>query len=365
MRTWTLLLALSLFVSPALAEEAAPEAAGHFDRDAIVSASAVFRGLAERQGKALRPLERDLARTDKALAGLDMALALTEGAIDQAQHELWAARLDERSTRFGSEFGVIQEQLDQRGLAYEQAFEDALQRALAVMAVEGEEVVECTAAAASNDPFALTGPGGQSAEVKCPGADVSAKLAAAWDADAELTMALDAIDGESWAAVTTYVEPQTPLALGGAAAGATWIHPPDLVDSIPEGIELVDATTERTDEGRQQLIAARDGLDPKAADAEAKVEAIRGKARGLREWSEARKTDVGGVLWAAVDKARRKGKKAGWSDVGVCLNPPDWGGCEGRDVTEEVSDVLVEDKKLSKALQILLENLGRPDVSLP
>jgi len=363
-RTCISLLTLLLLTSPALAEEAAPEPSGHFDRDAIVSASNVFRGLAERQGAALGPLERSLGRTDKALAALDMALALVDGAIDQAQHDLWVAKLDERSARFGAEFRVVQQQLDERGLAYEQAFEQALERALAALTPEGGELVECQAAA-SNDPFALTGPGGQTEKKTCPGEDVSEKIAAAWDGDAELTAALDAIDGEKWPEVTTYEEPQAVLGLGSTAAGTTWIAPQDLVDSLPEGIELVDAITERTDAGRQQLLAARDQLDPKAPDAEATVEAIRAKARGLREWSEARKAEVGGVIWAAVEKSRKKGKKAGWGDVGICVNPEGWGGCAGRDVTEEVADLLVDDKKLAKALGALLEQLGEPDVSVP
>ena len=364
MRTWTPLLVLLLIASPALADQEAPAATGHYDREAIVGASAVFRGLAQRQATALGPLERDLGRTDKALAGLDMALALTEGAVDQAQHELWSAKLDERSTRFGGEFRTIQEGMDVRGLAYEQAFEDALSRAVVAMTAGGEVLEECSAAP-GNDPFALTGPGGQSAAKACPGADVSAKIAAAWDDDAELVAALDAIGGESWPVVTTYEEAQAPLDLAGTKTGAVFIYPPELMDSIPEGIQLVDEITARTDAGRQKLLAARDGLDPKAEGADAQVEAIRTRARELREWGEARKGEVGGALWTAVDRARRKGKKDGWSDVGVCLNPGDWAGCEGRDVTEEVAEVLVADKKLAKELAGLLESLGEPDVSLP
>ena len=364
MRTWTPLLALLLFASPALADEAAPAATGHFDRDAVVGASTVFRGLAQRQATALGPLERDLGRTDKALAGLDMALALTVGGVDQAHHELWVAKLDERSTRFGGEFRTIQQGMDVRGMAYEEAFEEALSRAVAAMTLGGEVLEECSATA-SNDPFALTGPGGQSAAKQCPGADVSAKIAAAWDADVELTAALDLIDGESWPTVSTYKEPQAPLDLGDTKSGAVFIWPPDLMDSIPEGIQLVDEITARTDAGRQQLIAARDALDPEAEDAEAKVQAIRTRARELREWGEARKGDVGAALWVAVDRARRKGKKGGWADVGVCLNPADWAGCEGTDVTDQVAEVLVSDKKLSKELLAILEGLGQPDVSLP
>ena len=364
MRTWTIAIALILLCSPALAKEEDPIVAGHFDRDAIVGASTVFRGLAERQATALGPLERDLGSTDQALAGLDMALALTGGAIDQARHDLWVAKLAERSTRFGGEFRVVQQQLDTRGIAYEEAFEAALQRAIGAVVAPGETLEEC-AAAASNDPFALTGPGGQSAKKECAGPDVSAKLASVWDADAELIAALDAIDGEDWPPVTTYTEPQEPMTLGTTPAGATWIYPPGLVDSIPEGIELIDEITARAGDGRQKLLEARDGLDAKAEGADAKVEAIRARARGLREWSEARKADVGALLWAGVEKSRRKGKKAGWGDVGVCLNPEAWGGCEGRDVTEEVAELLVADKKLAKELGALLDGLGEPDVSLP
>ena len=366
MRTaFSLAVLLSLVtLSPAPAEAGEPAGPGHFDRDRVVAASAAFRSVAGSSQAALGPLERDLMRTDGALAALDLSIQLTRGGgIERAHHELWDARLVERSNRFGSEFGAFQEQLDGLGVGFEDAFEQALQRAIAGLAAEGfEPVVEC--AAKSNDPFALTGPGGQRSAPTCEGTDLSERISAAWDADEELKAALGAIVGQDWQKVTTYEGSEPPLALAGLDPAGVWLAPSDLVDLLPEAIEVIDDIDRRTQRAREELLGARAGLED-GPELEAQVDAIRTRARETREWSEARKQAVGAVLWDAVERGRKKGKKDGWSSVGICMNPEAWGGCAGKDVTRELIDVLLGDRKLAKELAKLRDTLGAPDVSLP
>ncbi|MCP4870924.1 MAG: hypothetical protein GY898_19645 [Proteobacteria bacterium] len=352
-----LLLLTLLLPASALAQDAGASADAHFDRDTVVASSAVFRSLSESGGGGFASIERSLMVTDGALAELDLSLALTRGgAVDSAQHDLWTAKLDQRSGLFGDEFGALQEQLTRQSIGYEEAFEGALQRALAVT-----PAVECKQESAS--PFDLSGPGGQrKAPKECPGADISADLAKAWDADAELKAAVDAIANEAWTTVTTYDAAEAALDLSGAPASAITVEPAELVANLPEAIEVLDLIAERADVGREELLAARAELSPDDKDG---AQAIRTRAKELREWTEAQKEALGVVLFAGLERSRKKkGKKAGWAEVSACLNPSAWGGCDGKDVTDEVGDVLVEDGKLAKELTALRDGLGRPDVSL-
>ena len=355
----SLVLALSLLASPALAADA-----GHFDRDAVVGASAAFRSVSEGSRAALEPREKALTRTDQALADLDLAVALTRGSLDAAQHDLWVARLDERSTRFGDEFAVLQGQLTEMSVGFEQAFEAALARATEALAAGGEPPRECR----EPKPDLMGGlaqPGGAGAKKpSCPGADRSAEIAAAWDGDAVLKAALDAIDASGFQDVTSY-EGEEPALTLGAGAGPMWVNPAALIERLPEAIELVDAVDRRAAEARTALREARAAIPADAPDFEARRAAVVERARGARGWAEDAKAAAGATVWASLERSRKKGKKAGWSTVGVCLNPAGWGGCPGDDVTQEVAEVLLGDKKLSKELAAALTALDAPRVDLP
>ncbi len=352
-----LILLFGLLAVPALAAEG-----GHFDRDRVVGASAAFRSVSQASTAALEPRERALTSTDQALADLDLSLALSRGAVDGAQHDLWRARLDERSTRFGQEFEALQEQLTGMSVGFEQAFEGALGRALDALATAGGRPQDCAA-----PPSLLGGlaqPGGASSKSACPGADRSAEIAAAWDRDPELAAALAAIDPSSFQNVTSYDGAEPPLPCG-ARARPMWVHPAALAEQLPEAIELIDAVDRRAAEARTALREARAGIADDAPDLAARRAAIVERARATRIWSEDRKAAAGATLWGALERNRKKGKKAGWGDASICLNPVGWGGCPGADVTSEVAEALLADKKLARELAAALAALDAPDVSLP
>ncbi len=348
MRRLALLL---LITSPALASEPA----GHFDRDAVVGSSQLFAAANGIASKALGPQERALSRTDAALADLDLALALTHGSIDEAQHGLWAARLDERSTRFGDEFAALQEQITAMGAGYEAAFEQGLQRALATL----PGVEEC-----APTPLAmgggLAGPGGAPAGRSCPGPDRSAEIAKAWDADPELQAFIEQQKAAQWQQITTYEGAQPVLALDDHA-GPNWLNPADLAQLVPEAIEAIDSVDLKAEAARKVLLSERREIGQDDPDATEKRNSIVARARAIRAWSADRKAEAGALVMAAVDRARKKGKKAGWADVGACVNPAGWGGCEGAEATDEVADVVSEDRKLQKELAKWLETLGAPE----
>lgn len=348
-----LLISTLLLSTPALAGEP-----GHFDRDEVVAASQAFRGVASASTAALEPRERGLTRTDQALADLDLSLALTRGSLGASHHDLWVARLDERSTRFGQEFETLQGQLTAMSVGFEEAFEAALVRATEGMAADGVPVSEC-----APKPALLGGipqPGQASSASSCPGENRSPQVAKRWDADPELKAALAAIDPAAFQDVTLYEDAQPALALG-AGSGPMWLHPAALVEQLPEAIELIDAVDRRASEGRERLLEARSEIGADDPDGRKKIVE---RARGVRGWAEDHKAAVGSTLWSALERLRKKGKKAGWSSVGVCLNPAGWNGCGGEDVTVEVAEVLLADKKLARELAAALEALDRPDVSL-
>lgn len=350
---------LCLLATPALADGGTE---GHFERDAVVAASEAFRAVSRASLAALEPRERALTRTDQALADLDLSLAVSRGAVDGAQHDLWTARLDERSARFSQEFEALQQQLDSMGVGYETAFEAALSRALDALAAAGTPAQECEA-----KPDLLGGlaqPGGARASgPRCPGPDLSASVAAAWDRDAELKAALEALDPAGFQDVTLYGGEEPALVLG-SGAGPMWIHPAALVEAVPEAIEVVDTIDRRADEARGILRSARADIPADAPDLDRRRTEIVERARGIRAWGGDGKAAVGAALWASLERSRKRGRKAGWSAAGLCLNPAGWAGCPGEDVTSEVAEALLTDKKLRKEMEGLLAGLEAPDVAL-
>ncbi len=347
----TLLLAASV---------ASAEPAGHYDPDKLPAASKVFVEVAKASGGAVDPLEGALVKADGALADLNLALALASGSVDEGKRGVWGARHDERSTRFDHEAESFQREVYALGDSFQRAFEEATARA--VDAVEGE-VVECREPQGS----ALGALAGrtEAAEPTCPGKNVTADIAAAWDADPVLAEAIAPLREPMKTTVTAYDEEAEVLGLSGHPAGSTWVSPQELAAAIPEAAEILDAIDTRAAEARGVLSAANKALDRDDPLAEDMVKAIRNRARGIRTWTGERRAALGVAVAEAIERNRKKaGKKAGWVDVGVCVNPEVWGGCAGTNVAEPVAEALLKDKKLAKALERMLIELTEPETSL-
>lgn len=357
-----LLLAAALLLStPALAD--GPTAApAYYVPDEVIESSEILQDSFRRSGEAYGPVDAAFSRTNRALGALDRNLAVTPGAIDAAQHQLWQAYLDERATLFTEEADAVQAQIDRLQVVYIDGSAEAIDRAgLALAAYGYTPVVEC---AATSPPSIqdITGPGARSPTAECEGANVSERIAKLLDADEEYGAAVRTMTEESWPSITTYSTPQPALNLSGVPDGSTWVSPSDLVESVPEAIEYLDAVESEAARGRAELLDEKRSLSQDDPDLSAKLHSIRSRAIALREWGEARKAELGTRLWTGLDRARKKGKKEGWADVGVCMNPEGWGGCSGLDVTETVADVMVDDRKLRKDLADLLEALESPAV---
>jgi hypothetical protein len=343
-----------------LLPSAAAEPTAHYDPDRLPAASQVFVELSKASTSAVAPIERALVQTDGALADLEVALGLVGGSIDPPQHAVWMARLDERSTRFFGEAEAFQEEVYAIGDAFQTAFEAATARALAT--IEGD-VAECREPQTS----ALGALAGrtESKPSTCPGDDATAEIAAAWDRDAVLADAIAPLREALKTTVTTYDEEVPVLGLGGAEAGRSWVSPPELTAAVPEAVEILDAIESRADEARAVLRQAKDSLAPDDPIAEDLVKAIRARARGIRTWTADRRGELGAALFEAIDRNRKRaGKKGGWADVGVCVNPDIWSGCSGTNATDAVTEALMKDKKLQKALDRMLVELAEPETSL-
>lgn len=400
--------ALSLSaLTPGLAhaedEAEIPDPSGHYIESEIPGRSGVFRSVGESTARTFAKVEGNLQDIDGRLAKMALSVGLAGSAVDADSASLWNAKMEARSDTFGYEFEGVQVRLNQMQVAYQEAFEGALQRAIDGLAAEGSTgIVPCVPKSGSAlGALAGGGPGGASAGPStdhCLGTDFSQEIARRWDADDVLEeRVLEIVGGDlgplvigvdpdgapleygsplaagGWPAITTYEEPGQVIGLTGQVpAGATWLLPADLVISMPEMAEVLDRVDELSSGARSDLqgivkALPRDDAGNLLQD-EAnlpRIQAVQNKARGIRTFSDEGRAQVGAALWEALIKLRKKGKKAGWSDVGLCLNPPGFGGCEGTDVTDVVAEALAGDKKLTARLQEITEGLAVPDVSVP
>jgi|GEM_PF-1672479 len=388
-------------LSPAHAEDEATPV-GHYIESEIPGHSSVFRSVGESTARTFDQVEGNLQAVDGQLAKMALSVGLVGGAVDADAASLWKSRLDARSATFGYEFNGVQVRLNQMQVAYEEAFTAAMQRALDALAAEGKAgVVPCTAkkqsameAMAAGGPGATTG----ATTTHCPGSDFTQEIARRWDSDPVLEeRMLEVVGGElgplvvgmgsggepmeysaalgagGWPKITEYDEAGNVLALTGQGApGGSWLHPADLVLSMPELAEALDTIDTLSSAARAELQETVKAL-PRDANGDLiqdeasmpRIEAVQSKARGIREFTDGSRAQVGALVWATLSKARKKGKKDGWADVGVCLNPPGFGGCSGLDASDMAAEVLAGDKKLTAALAELTEGLVGPDVAVP
>ncbi len=395
-----LLAAAALGPSPGQAQDAdEAEVRGYYDKAAIPDRSSVFKSIGESSTRTFEKVEKALQRTDGALAKSDLSVALAQGAVEDGAWQLGKAKLDARSETFAYEFKGIQGRFDQVGVAYELAFEAALERALAALTSEKPgAIVECSPKASGSalDALAGGGPGGSAdKEPACPGTNFTDEIARRWDGDEELeNRLLDVVggdlgplvigigtdgqpleyggelDNQGWPSITGYSDADAVLPVNGQG-GVGWLHPADLTVAFPELAELLDRIDELAATSRSSLSEAVAALPRDESgnlvqdeDTMAKVDAIQTRAKGIRAFTEDSRASAGKLLWEVLNKSRKKGKKAGWSEVGICLNPPAFGGCEGADVTDVVADHLGGDKKLQAALVELQQGISAPDASL-
>lgn len=288
---------------------------GHYTIDQTIYASEAMTLQDRRMASNNAMLLIDGETVDKNLIALQLAVSLTRGSVDEEAHGTWEATLVQRRDLLLQEVtsGMLH-WLDLLARSREK-FMEALPRAVQDIETRDIGVVELCEAA------------------PCSGPNMSRRVAMSLDDDTVLEGQLDKIAKESWPAITMYRSKKAEAlpvgkdaAKGTAGINLAHVSPVTLVAAVPE-VALALAAADRSTEGR-----------PDARD-------------------EARQK-IGVELWAAIDRARKKGRKDGWSDVRVCVNPAGWGGCGRANVTEAVVEVLVDDKKLIEAMAALTSEFG-------
>lgn len=179
-------------------------------------------------------------------------------------------------------------------------------------------------------------PAKQESNPECKGDDLSASIAAAMDADAVLSGAVDELVARNWPVVTTPADSQAPL-----SDAPTWISVDGLFKQTHK--DALRSLRQQDEDARLPIAAAlEEGADP-ATQLDA--------ARAITETTAASRASLAAPLWAAIDKAAAKRAKKGKDPLAFCANPVELGGCTGTNGTSDGVESLLADKKVAKALR--------------
>lgn len=283
--------------------------------EGVTKASSWF-GKAQARDAEAYDLAGDQLTTAKRLVGaLELADALL--VVDPARAAYFAA-LDRSLT---GQFIRLQKHTDLLGGDYSRVFGAAVERALPIVA-KGQTVTQCTSVSKVE---AMMGKG-----PRCPGADISAKVAATLDEDLELQGQVASILSVDWPKIEVTGAVQAPVPLTGAERS---------VDVSTLARALRAAELQELDDVRE---AALEQIEEEIESADVATKQA-GIAKGetiRKQWREGAAA-VGAKLWPETKKKLEKAaKKGGATAVALCANPPGLGGCGVPDVTGEVVETL-------------------------
>jgi hypothetical protein len=295
---------------------------GRASPSAIAQASALYREASEKAGGTYAERERAAEAMAAALTAYREGLDLLGDRAPAAERE----RLEALQKRFNREVGVLRAFADTALEDFDAVFSDAMQRALP----RGTKVCEGTIP----DGPALPGmPARTRPNPDCPGADRSADVARAMDADPALRAAVTEILALRWPELTVDATPQAPV------GGATWIGVQPFARALLR--DRLAAIDRADDAARVPLAAAlEEGLD--GADTAALV----AQGRAITEQTARARAAAAAPLLAA---AEARGPKVGIADPGWCANPAALGGCTGQPAPDAAIQGLRADKKVLKS----------------
>lgn len=300
-----------------LVQFASAEPALWWTEGGITSASALFGKAQARDAKGYDAVQASLAAARKAVGDLELGTALL--AADPAR----AAYLEKLDRSLSGQFLRVQKHVDLLGADYSRVFGAAVERALPTVA-PGQTVVQCTQI---SQVEAMLGKG-----PRCPGTDISAKVAAAIDADLALQSQIGSILSVDWPGISVQGEVQAAVPLTGAERSVSVAA----VARALRGDELRELDDQR-EAALEQLSEALNGSDRAAKEAAVKE----GEAIAAR-W-RASVGELGKKLWPEVKKKLEKAaKKGGPAAVALCANPAALQGCGVPDVTDDVVERLTE-----------------------
>ena len=299
-----------LVVGAALAE-----APVWWTEEGVMRSAAIFGKAQARDAKAYESVSDELARARRAVGDLELGNALLE---PDATRAAYAARLDRA---LSGQFLRLQKHVDLLSGDYSRVFGAAVERAIAVAAA-GQTVTQCTTVS-QVERMLGKGP-------KCPGQDISAKVAATIDSDRELASQVESILSVEWPTIVVVGEAQPAVPLTGKERS---------VDVAALGRAVAgDALKALDDEREAALEQIQEELDsPDAATKEAAVK----KGSAIEETWRAAVGELGRKSWPGVKKKLEKAaKKGGPIGVSLCANPVSLGGCGLPDATADVVEAV-------------------------
>ena len=299
-------------------------AGGHFHPDAIAGQSKAFARAAE-AAPAYEAAEGTSQSIARALESYESNLDLLGERAPAAERE----RLDQIRTTWGREQAELSDFASALMEDFDMVFTAAMERAL-------EAHPEARMCEATLRESSLPGmPAREKSNPDCTGEDLNPGLAAAMDADPALASQIEELLSRSWPAMTTPDQPQPAIGDTGS-----WVA----VDRFfsEAATPALKAIYQADEDARLPIAAAlEDGADP-ASQLD--------KARAITEQTAARRAALAAPVLAAADKLASKLTRKGQPSISWCANPIAFGGCEGDNATGELSDALLRDKKVSRAL---------------
>ncbi len=299
-----------------LAGLALAESPSWWTEQAVTRASALF-GLAQvRDAHAYDEAQDQLSEAKRIVGALELADALM---VPNEARATYFSAMDRSLT---GQFMRLQKHTDLLGIDYSRVFGAAVERSLTRVAGE-QTVTQCTSISKVE---AMMGKG-----PKCPGTDISARLAAALDGDLVLQGQVASILTVDWPKIELSGVVQPIVLLAGTERT---VDVAALARALRE-----DALRELDDQREAELEQIAEELS--SSDKVVKQAGI-AKGETIRLAWRAGVASVGAGLWPEVKKKLEKAaKKGGPSGVGLCVNPQPLGGCGAPDVTAEVVELLV------------------------
>lgn len=278
----------------------------------FVEASDTSAGRATTAQKQARTLAAALLDYEEALDLL--------GIEDRTRH-------DALQTQYQRDFAVLQAFVDEQIERFDNAFGSALARALEAHPGAARCKRDVAVGRALPGMAARTEP-----NPECTGSDLNQALATAIDADTQLEAELDALAKQAWPALELPIE-------AVSAGSERWVSAPRFFRAHSR-----EALKQIRDADYDARLDFQVAIEQGASKDE--LQAMVEKAKGVDARTAAQRRNVAQpALERAAAVFAKKAPDASW-----CPQPAVLGGCTGTDATGELSELLLADKKLVKAL---------------
>ena len=248
---------------------------------------------------------------------------------DRAQAED-IQRLTEIEKEYNREFAVLQAFADTVIEDVDSEFQAAVQRAITTL---GATAVMCEKEI-PDGPRVPGMRGRTKLNPECTGEDLNAGLAEALDADPLLKTAVTEITAMTWPTITVPTQPGKPV------GGPRYL---DVRDFFFVGARDVMATIDREDNDARMVFEAaiEEGEDLKA---------LLESGKKVTAATAAKRAALAEPVFVAVDGILAKWVGKGEKPTGWCANPAAFGGCDGEEDSKSLTDRLLAEKKVAKAL---------------